>query len=127
MDRAHPAVHQCLLRPLQRLNRAEIGPMSVLLAKTAEQQRQARIRLDFHLLMTCVCSVVLLLTLLACKLASLRIPNPLGLLAALAFACAVVFVVAIFWHEKGKMDLRDATLTIPWVFFLAATLPLLVL
>jgi hypothetical protein len=101
--------------------------MSVLLAKTAEQQMQARIRLDFHLLMTYVCSVVLLLTLLACKLASLRIPNPLGFMAALAFACAVVFVVAICWHEKGKMDLRDATLTIPWVFFLAATLPLLVL
>jgi hypothetical protein len=101
--------------------------MSVLLEKTAEQQIQARIRPDFNLLMTYAGSVVLLLTLLACKLASLRIPNPLGLLAALAFASAVVFVVAIYWHEKGKMDLRDATLTIPWVFFLAATLPLLVL
>jgi hypothetical protein len=101
--------------------------MSALLEKTVEQQIQARSRLDFHLLMTYAGSVVLLVTLLACKLASLRIPNPLGLLAALAFASAAVFVVAICWHEKGKMDLRDATLTIPWVFFLAATLPLLVL
>jgi uncharacterized membrane protein len=101
--------------------------MNALLEKTAEQQIQYRSRPDFHLLMTYAGSVVLLMTLLACKLSSLRIPNPLGLLAALAFLTAVVFVVAICWHEKGKLDLRDATLTIPWVFFLAATLPLLVL
>jgi hypothetical protein len=77
------------------------SPMSVVLETTTERQIQSRIMPSFHLLMAYACSVVLLITLLACKLASLRIPNPLGLLAALAFACAVVFVVAIYWHEKG--------------------------
>jgi hypothetical protein len=101
--------------------------MSVLLEKTVEPQRQSRTRPGFHLLMTYACSVVFLITLLVCKLASLRIPNPLSLMAALGFAAAAVFTVAVCWHEKGKMDLRDATLTIPWVLFLAATLPLLVL
>jgi hypothetical protein len=101
--------------------------MIVVLGKTAERQIQSRIRPSFHLLMAYACSVVLLITLLAGKLASLRLPNPIGLTIALAFASAVVFTLAIYWHEKGKMDLRDATLTIPWALFLAITLPLLVL
>jgi hypothetical protein len=101
--------------------------MSVLLAKTAEPQIQSRIMPGFHLLMACACSVVLLITVLACKLTSLRLPNPLGITIALAFASAVVFTLAIYWHEKEKVDLRDATLTIPWVLLLAATLPPLVL
>jgi hypothetical protein len=101
--------------------------MSVLLEKTVEQQIQSRVTPGFHLLMACSCSVVLLATLLACKLASLSLPDPLGLTIGLGFASAVVFTVTIYWHERGKMDLRDAVLTIPWVFFLAVTLPLLVL
>src|SRR5260370_24060650 len=118
-----PAAHPCLLR----LNRAETSAMSILLEKTAEPQVQSRVKPGFHLLMACACSVVLLATLLACKLASLRPPNPLGLTIGLAFVSAVVFTVTIYWHEKEKMDLRDAALTIPWVFFLAITIPLLVL
>jgi hypothetical protein len=100
--------------------------MSVLIEKTAEPQIQSR-KPGFHLLMTFACSVVLLATLLACKLASLGLPNPLGLTAGLFFVSAVVFTVTIYWHEKKKMDLRDAALTIPWVFFLAITIPFLVL
>jgi hypothetical protein len=101
--------------------------MSTLLEKAREPQIQSRIRPGFHLLMAYACSVVLLITLLACKLTSLRFPNPLDLMFALAFAFAVVFTIAIYWHEKDAVDLRDAIMTIPWALFLAATLPLLVL
>jgi hypothetical protein len=101
--------------------------MSVLLEKTAKPRIHSRVKPGFHLLMTYACSVVLLATLLACQLASLRPPDPVGLTLGLAFASAILFTVTIYWHEKGKMDLRDAALTIPWVFFLAVTLPLLVL
>ena len=101
--------------------------MSVLLEKTTEPQVRSRIMPDFHLLMACACSIVLLLAVAACKLTTLRLPNPLNITIALGFASAVVFTLAIYWHEKGKMDLRDATMTISWVLFLAATIPLLVL
>jgi len=72
--------------------------MSVLLEKTAEPQIQSRLKPGFHRLMACACTVVLLATLLACKLASLRLPNPLGLTMGLAFVSAVVFTVTICWH-----------------------------
>jgi membrane-associated phospholipid phosphatase len=103
--------------------------MSVLLEKKTEPQMQMQSRLwpGFHLLMAYACSIVLLTALLAGKLASIRFPNPLGLTIGIAFASGVVFTLAIFWHERGKMDLRDAVMTIPWGLFLAATLPLLVL
>jgi hypothetical protein len=84
--------------------------MSVLLVKTAEPKIESRVKPGFHRLMASACSVVLLATLLACKLTSLRLPDPLGLTIGLVFASAVVFVVTIYWHEKGKMDLRDAVL-----------------
>jgi hypothetical protein len=101
--------------------------MSVLSEKTVEPQIQFRIKAGFHLHMAYACSALLLVTLVAGKLASLQFPNPLSLMIGLAFASAIVFTIAIYWHEKGKVDLRDATMTIPWVLFLAATLPLLVL
>jgi hypothetical protein len=101
--------------------------MSLLLEKTAEPQVPSRTMPGFHPLMAYGCSVVLLLTVFACEVTSLRIPNPLSLLTALGFASAVVFTIAVYWQETGKMALRDAIMTIPWVFFLAATLPLLVL
>jgi membrane-associated phospholipid phosphatase len=101
--------------------------MSVLLEKTAEPQIQSRARPGFHLHMAYACSIVLLIALLGGKLASIRFPNPLGLIIGLAFACATVLTLAVYWHEKGKTNLRDATMTIPWAFFLAGTLPLLVL
>jgi hypothetical protein len=101
--------------------------MSVLLEKKTEPLMQSRPRPGFHLLMAYACSIVLLIALLAGKLASIRFPNPLSLTIGLVFASAVVFILAIFWHEKGKTDLRDAAMTIPWGLFLAATLPLLVL
>ena len=101
--------------------------MTVLLEKTAQPQVQSRFMRGFNLLMASACSGVLVITVVACKLTSLRLPNPLGIAIALAFAAAVVFTLAIFWHEKGKMDLRDAALTIPWVLLLSAILPPLVL
>ena len=89
--------------------------MSVLSEKTVEPQIQFRIKAGFHLHMAYACSALLLVTLVVGKLASLQFPNPLSLMIGLAFASAIVFTIAIYWHEKGKMDLRDATLTIPWV------------
>ena len=50
----------------------------------------------------------------------------LNLAIGLFFLFAIVFTLAVFWHEKGALNLRDATLTLPWAILLAVTLPPLV-
>jgi hypothetical protein len=101
--------------------------MSVLLEKTAKPQVRSKIDLSFHLHMAYASSVLLLIALFGCWLASIPIQGIPNFALGLAFASVMVFTVAVYWHEKGKMDLRDAILTIPWVLFLAVIMPLLVL
>jgi hypothetical protein len=55
--------------------------------------------------------VVLLATPLACKLASLRLPNPLGLMISLAFVSAVVFTVTVCWHAYHLPSPMSACIT----------------
>jgi membrane-associated phospholipid phosphatase len=77
--------------------------------------------------MAYACSVLLLITLIACRLASIDIRGLSKLAIGIVFISAVVFTLAVYWHEKGKMHLRDATMTIPWVIVLAVIVPPLVL
>ena len=98
-----------------------------VLEKTAEPQVQPRASACFHLHMAYACSALLLIEWSLGSLNSVQINNVPSLALGIFFACAVVFTLAIFWHEHGKADLRDSILTIPWVFFIAAVLPLLVL
>jgi membrane-associated phospholipid phosphatase len=101
--------------------------MSSLLEKTAEPQIQPQIRHGFHLLMAYACSTLLLIAWVACRLASIQVPEPLSLAIGFVSVSALVCLLAIFWHEKGKVDLRDATLTIPCALLVAMTTPWLVL
>jgi hypothetical protein len=71
-------------------------------------------------------STLLLITVLACRLASIDVPNLSDLAIGFAFLSAIVLTLAVYWHERGKTDLRDAALTIPWAFLLAVTLSPLV-
>jgi hypothetical protein len=71
-------------------------------------------------------SVLLLVTVLACRLAAIDVAHLANLAIGLFFIFAVVFTLAVYWHEKGAINLRDATLTLPWAILLAATLPPLV-
>jgi PAP2 superfamily len=100
--------------------------MSVLV-KTVEPQVQSRAGACFHLHMAYACSALLLIEWFLGNLNSVQIHNMSSLAIGIFFACAVVFTLATFWHENGKANLRDSILTIPWVFLIAAALPLLVL
>ena len=101
--------------------------MSILLERTVVSQLQSGKRPGFHLVMTYAYSALLLITLLACRLASISIPNPGQLALGIASVFAIVFTLAVYWHEKGKLSFRDAIMTIPWVVLLAVTVPPLVL
>jgi hypothetical protein len=101
--------------------------MSILLEKIAEPRIQSRVRGGFNLLMAYACSILVLVMLLACRLASISLPDLGQLAVGVVFIFAVVFTLAVYWHEKGKMDLRDAVMTIPWSILIAVAVPPLVL
>jgi membrane-associated phospholipid phosphatase len=101
--------------------------MSIVLEKTAEPQVLSGSSLSFHLHMAYACSALLLIDWFACRLTAIQIHGVSTLAIGFVFACAVVFTIASFWHEKGRTNLRDAILTVPWMFVLSAALPLLVL
>ena len=101
--------------------------MSIVLEKIADPRIQSRVRPGFHLLMAYAFSILVPVMVLACKLASISIPDFSQLAVGVVFIFAVVFTLAVYWHEKGKMDLRDAAMTIPWSILLAIVIPPLVL
>jgi membrane-associated phospholipid phosphatase len=101
--------------------------MSVLLENKAEAKLQTSASRSFHLHMAYASLVLVLVTWIACRLTSIEIPSVADFAIGMVFACAVVLTIAIFWHEKGKTNLRDSILTLPWAIFLAGIVPLLVL
>jgi len=101
--------------------------MSIMLEKTAEPRIQSQVRPGFNLLMAYACSILVLVMLLACRLASISMPDIRQLAVGIVFIFAVVFTLAVFWHEKGKIELRDAAMTIPWSILIAVVVPPLVL
>jgi PAP2 superfamily len=101
--------------------------MSLLLQKTAEPRIQSQTGPGFHLLMAYAYSTLVLVTVVACRLASVYVPHFADLAIGLFFIFAIVFTLAVYWHEKGAMNLRDAALTLPWAILLVVTLPPLVI
>ncbi len=101
--------------------------MNALLEKTVEPPIQSRVGARFHLLMAYIFSILVLVMLLACRLASIDIPDLRQLAFGIIFIFAVVFTLAVYWHEKGKLDLRDAVMTIPWSVLVTVIIPPLVL
>lgn len=61
-----------------------------------------------------------------CRLASISIPDAPLLGPAVLVLVAVTLPLPAYWHERGKIALRDAALTLPWGLFLMVTLPCLV-
>jgi membrane-associated phospholipid phosphatase len=66
---------------------------------------------------------VLVVSFVGGRLTSFQISNVAGISIALAVLIAMMLPIPAYWHEKGKMELRDAALTIPWGLFLMAFLP----
>lgn len=79
----------------------------------------------FHLQMTLTSVGILTFCIAAGDLlTSIRIQDVASISATLAMIVAAVLLVPLYWHEKGKIELRDAALTIPWGLLLTALLPL---
>jgi hypothetical protein len=77
----------------------------------------------FHRLMAFSGMAVLLISLVGCRLTAIYIPD----IESAAFGCVILtglyLLLPLYWHEMGRMDLRDAALTLPWYVFFKLTLP----
>lgn len=79
--------------------------------------------LRFHLGMAGACAAILSISIVACRYESVHVAWR-GLMIALIVAIGAVLPLPAYWHEKHRIDMRDAALMIPWAFVLAVILPL---
>lgn len=96
--------------------------MSTLLERVDAPQIQYRIDPGFHLRLACASFILLLISVVGCKLTSIHVDIDARVIAILAMF-AIVAPLPMYWHEKQRPALRDAALTIPWVLLLAVILP----
>ena len=78
----------------------------------------------FHLAMMITSSAIILFFLMGSWVTDLHVRGLSGQLLGVLVLTAMVIPLPAYWHEKGRLDLRDAALTIPWVFLLSVLLPL---
>jgi membrane-associated phospholipid phosphatase len=97
--------------------------MSIRLEPSAEPPVQVSAKSGFHLQMACASAILLIGFFAGCKLTSVQIRDLGGISIALLAALAVVLPLPLYWQEKQRTALRDASLTIPWALFLAVVLP----
>lgn len=71
-------------------------------------------------------AVLVVIAVLGCRAASIHIPNATLLVPAVFVLVAITLPLPAYWHEKGRTQLRDAALTLPWGLFLMVVLPCLV-
>ena len=77
----------------------------------------------FQLLMLICSAVILVISFTGCWLTSTTIPDCASIAIGGLLLIPLILLVPLFWHEKGKMNLRDAALTIPWGLFFRFVLP----
>jgi membrane-associated phospholipid phosphatase len=77
----------------------------------------------FHWQMAFSTAVILAVIVVGNRLTSIHVQGFGAISIAIALSIAGMLPIPLYWHEKGKSKLRDASLTIPWALILAAILP----
>lgn len=83
----------------------------------------AIIRPRFHVQMAYTAAALLVVSLVGCRLTAIKVPYAGPIALAVLATMAAVQVLPTYWHSKGKTNLRDASLTIPWALLFWAILP----
>jgi membrane-associated phospholipid phosphatase len=84
----------------------------------------APLDLRFHRQMAWGTAVALAISVAGCALTSAHVDNLRSILIGLGVALAMVSPLPLYWHEKGRLAMRDAALTLPWAMLLAVILPI---
>ncbi len=79
------------------------------------------VNLAFHRRKTYALFVVLAISVIGCKLTQIH-TNVSGRVIAIVAMFAMVSPLPLYWNEKGRTHLREASLVIPWEMVFAATL-----
>ena len=77
----------------------------------------------FLLFFACADAAVLLFAVVGCRLTSIEVPDLAGHVIGLCAVIALVQWLPLYWHDRGKPDLRDAALTVPLGLVFAICLP----
>lgn len=80
----------------------------------------------FHIGMACVCLATIPMTYAGSRLASIQL-DITGSAIAMLMLFAILAPLPIYWHQRGWIVLREATLVIAWELLLPAMIPPLVL
>ena len=80
-------------------------------------------RPGFHLQMAYASVFLLTLVFTGCRLMSIRLNEPTDALIAVAIVIVATMPLPLYWHEKGKLHLRDAAFAISWAFLFTACIP----
>ena len=91
-------------------------------AQRARSRLQALIRPSFNLQMVYAGAVILVVSILGCRLTSTQVPEAGNTALGLALVLVAVLPVLLYLQEKGKLYLRDSLLTILWALFFTVIL-----
>jgi|HubBroStandDraft_6_1064221.scaffolds.fasta_scaffold139486_1 membrane-associated phospholipid phosphatase len=80
----------------------------------------------FHLRMALLVGLMLSISVVGCRLASIHVQID-GRVIALLAVFAMVAPLPLYWHEKGRAILRESTLVLPWELIVIAAVPFPVL
>jgi len=77
----------------------------------------------FHAGMALACVATGMFAVVGSRMNSILIPDARSLLLTLLFCIAPVFVMAVYWQERQRADMREGALALLWVGALVFTLP----
>jgi membrane-associated phospholipid phosphatase len=77
----------------------------------------------FHRFMSIASLAVIAVSVIGCPLTLIEVPDAALILPAVVVMIAAMLPLPAYWHERGKTELRDAALTIPWALLLMCALP----
>ena len=97
-----------------------------LLIEIAQHRVQSSTHSRFHLRMACAGLILMVICFAGCRLTSIHIE--VGKYVGTVFVLlAMLAPLPMYWHEKGRITLRESTLVIPWEMLVAVLVPATVL
>ena len=97
-----------------------------LLIEIAQHRVQSSTHSRFHLRMACAGLILMVICFAGCRLTSIHIE--VGKYVGTVFVLlAMLAPLPVYWHEKGRITLRESTLVIPWEMLVAVLVPATVL
>ena len=77
----------------------------------------------FHALMAATVVAMLIFDIIGCRLTQIHVPDVSASIVAAILVVAIWQALPLYWHRKGRIALRDSTLTVMWAALMWIMLP----